>query len=118
MAERKSSNKRVPQPEAEINPQPGIGKHRMPINVFDSPEGRRVGQTFDSPTVYLDHWGIRLFSDDRRMQNRFVAALKGKRGTLLLSHISTAELGGASDPQDVVDAERFLERCLPQMFLT
>jgi hypothetical protein len=26
MAERKSSNKRVPQPEAEINPQPGIGK--------------------------------------------------------------------------------------------
>jgi hypothetical protein len=90
----------------------------MPINFFDSPEGRRVGQTFDSPTVYLDHWAIRLFSDDRRLQERFVAALKGKRGTLLLSHISTAELGGASDPQHVVDAEKFLERCLPQMFLT
>jgi hypothetical protein len=90
----------------------------MPIEFFDSPEGRKVGQTFDSPTVYLDHWAMRLFSDDRRLQDRFVRALLTKRGTLLVSHISTAELGGASDPQHVIDAEKFLERCLPHLFLT
>jgi hypothetical protein len=90
----------------------------MPIEFSDSPEGRKVGQTFDSPTVYLDHWAIRLFSDEKALQDRLVAALLHKRGTLLISHISTAELGGASDPKHVVDAEAFLERCLPHLFLT
>jgi len=83
----------------------------MPIEFFDSAEGRKVGQTFDSPTVYLDHWAMRLFSDDLHLQHRFVKALLTKRGTLLVSHISMAELGGASDPQHVIDAEKFLERC-------
>jgi hypothetical protein len=90
----------------------------MPVEFFDSPEGRKLGQTFDSPTIYLDHWAMRMFSDERRLQDRFVRALRAKRGTVLVSHISTAELGGASDPQHVVDAEKFLERCLPHLFLT
>lgn len=90
----------------------------MPIEFFDSPEGRRVGQSFDSPTVYLDHWAIRLFSDDRALQCQLVTALVQKQGTLLVSNISMAELGGASNPQPVIDAEKFLERCLPHLFLT
>ncbi len=90
----------------------------MPIEFFDSPEGRRIGQTFDSPTVYLDHWAIRLFSDDKALHDRFVTALQRKRGTLLISTFSMAELGGASDPQHAIDAEAFLERCLPHLFLT
>jgi hypothetical protein len=77
----------------------------MPIEFYDSTEGRKVGQTFDSPTVYLDHWAMRLFSDDRHLQDRFVGALWAKRGTLLVSHISMAELSGASDPQHVIDAD-------------
>jgi hypothetical protein len=90
----------------------------MPIEFFDSPEGRRVGQSFDSPTVYLDHWAIRLFSDDPVLQDRLVSALVTKRGTLLISTVSMAELGSASDPRHVIDAEAFLERCLPHLFLT
>jgi hypothetical protein len=90
----------------------------MPIEFIESPEGLKVSQSFDSPAVYLDHWAIRLFSDDRALQDRLVSALLQKRGTLLISNISTAELGGASDPQHAIDAESFLERCLPHLFLT
>ena len=90
----------------------------MPIEFFDSPEGRKVGQSFDSPTVYLDHWAIRLFSDDRTLQDRLVTALLRKRGTLLASNFSMAELGEACDPRHIIDAESFLERCLPHLFLT
>jgi hypothetical protein len=90
----------------------------MPIEFFDSPEGRKVSQSFDPPTVYLDHWGIRLFSDDRTLQDRFVTALLQKRGTLLVSNFSMAELGAPSDPRHVIDAEQFLERCIPHLFLT
>jgi len=90
----------------------------MPIEFFDSPEGRRVGQSFDSPTVYLDHWAMRLFSDNRPLQDRLVAALLSKGGTLLISTVSMAELGSASDPRHIIDAAAFLERCLPHLFLT
>jgi hypothetical protein len=90
----------------------------MPIEFFESPEGLRVGQSFDSPTVYLDHWAIRLFSDDRTLQDRLVTALSQKQGTLLVSNISMAELGAAADPRHIMDAEAFLERCLPRLFLT
>jgi hypothetical protein len=59
-----------------------------------------------------------MFSDDKALQDRLVAALLRKGGTLLISHISMAELGGASDPKHVIDAEKFFERCLPHRFLT
>jgi hypothetical protein len=58
----------------------------MPIELFDSLEGRKVGQSFDSPTVYLDHWAIRLFSDDRILQDRLVTALLRKRGATADCH--------------------------------
>lgn len=90
----------------------------MAIHFNDSAEGVRVRQSFDAPAVYLDHWAIRLFSGDRVRQDRFIAALKRKGGTLLLSNFSLAEMGGASEPQHVIDIESFLERCLPNLFLT
>jgi hypothetical protein len=90
----------------------------VPIEFIQSPEGLKVSQSFDSPTVYLDHWAIRLFSDDYILQDRLIAALKQKLGTLLLSNFSLAEMGGASDQQHVIDTESFLERCLPRVFLT
>jgi hypothetical protein len=66
----------------------------MPIEFIESPEGLKVSQSFDSPTVYLDHWAIRLFSDDQALQARLAVALLRKKGTLLVSNISMAELGG------------------------
>ncbi len=90
----------------------------MPIDFFQAPDGVHVRQSFDSPTVYLDHWAIRMFSDDLELQDRFVNALMSKGGTLLLSHLSLGEFAGATDPRHYRDAEAFLERLLPNIFLT
>jgi hypothetical protein len=60
----------------------------MPIEFFPTSSEVRVWQSFISPTVYLDHWAIRLFSDNLALQDRLVNALRSKGGTLLLSNIS------------------------------
>jgi hypothetical protein len=90
----------------------------MPIEFFTSPEGRRVRQSFVSPTVYLDHWALRLFSDDQELQDRLVTALHQKHGTLLLSHISLFEFAKPSDKRNCLSAESFLERLLPNIYFT
>jgi hypothetical protein len=90
----------------------------MPIEFFQSPNGLSARQSFDSPTVYLDHWAIRLFSDDRALQDRFVAAMVNKRGTLLLSHLSLMEFAPAADRSHCEDAEAFIQRLLPGIYLT
>jgi hypothetical protein len=48
---------------------------RMRIEIIESPEGPKVSQSFDFPSVYLDHWAICQFSDERALQDRFVTAL-------------------------------------------
>jgi hypothetical protein len=90
----------------------------MPIEFFGTPPEVRVRQSFISPTVYLDHWAIRLFSDDLDLQDRFVNALRTKGGTLLLSNISFGEFAAPSDPRHAADAEDFIERLLPNIYLT
>jgi len=68
--------------------------------------------------VYLDHWAIRLFSDDLHLQDRFVSALMSKGGTLLLSNFSFVEFAAASDQKHCYDTETFIERLLPNIYLT
>lgn len=90
----------------------------MPITFFDAPDGTHVRQSFDSPTVYLDHWAIRLFSEELDLQNRFVYSLLAKAGTLLISHISFSEFAALSDARHCSQAEAFFERLLPNIYLT
>ncbi|MBW8457365.1 MAG: hypothetical protein K0M58_02810 [Thiobacillus sp.] len=90
----------------------------MPITFFDAPDGTHARQSFDSPTVYLDHWAIRLFSEELDLQDRFVHSLLAKAGTLLLSHISFSEFAALSDARHCDQAEAFFERLLPNIYLT
>ena len=90
----------------------------MPIDFFTASDGVHVRQSFVSPTVYLDHWAVRLFSDDLHLQNRFVCALMAKGGTLLLSNLSFVEFAAASNRQHCDDTETFIERLLPNIYLT
>ena len=90
----------------------------MPIEFFDGPDGVHVRQSFVSPTVYLDHWALRLFSDDLPLQDRMVAALLGKHGTLLLSNISFTEFAKPNDRRHCIAAEAFIERLLPNIYFT
>lgn len=90
----------------------------MPIDFFMDSDGVHVRQSFDSPTVYLDHWAIRMFSDDLGLQDQFVNALMSKGGTILLSPVSFVEFTRATDARHCSDAEVFLERLLPNIYLT
>ncbi|MDP1548921.1 MAG: hypothetical protein Q8L97_02000 [Nitrosomonas sp.] len=90
----------------------------MPIQFFSTSSEVRVRQSFISPTVYLDHWAIRLFSDNLVLQDRFVNALRSKCGTLLLSSISFGEFAVPTDSRHAADAEDFIERLLPNIYLT
>lgn len=90
----------------------------MPIDFFTASDGIHARQSFVSPTVYLDHWAVRLFSDDLHLQDRFVSVLMSKGGTLLLSNFSFVEFAAASDPQHCYDTETFIERLLPNIYLT
>ena len=90
----------------------------MPIDFFTVSDSLHVRQSFDSPTVYLDHWAIRLLSDDSNLQTRFVNALKLKGGTLLLSNFSLMEFSEASDPRHCSDTEDFFDRLLQNIYFT
>lgn len=90
----------------------------MPIEFYASEGHIRVRQSFVSPSVYLDHWAVRLFSDEAQLQDRLVATLLAQGGTLLLSNFSFAEFARDDDLRHTVAAEEFLERLLPNIFLT
>lgn len=90
----------------------------MPIDFFVSDGSTRVRQSFVSPTIYLDHWALRLFSDDVELQDRLVATLLRQQGTLLLSNFSLAEFARNDDRRHALAAEEFLERLLPNIYLT
>jgi len=90
----------------------------MPIKLITNEGPPVVQQSFDSPTVYFDHWAIRCFSDDSQLQDRIVNAIKNKQGTFVLSITNWAELSGPSDHRDAEAAESFLERLMPNIYLT
>lgn len=62
--------------------------------------------TATRPLVYLDHWAIRRFADDARLQERFLAHVGDGRGSLALSMVNSMELGhqGAGASMDRVRA--------------
>jgi len=90
----------------------------MPMEFFVKDGETHARQSFDAPTVYFDHWAICDFSDDLTLQDRFVNAMQAKRGTFILSHTNLAEFTNASDPRHADAAERFLERLMPNVYLT
>jgi hypothetical protein len=90
----------------------------MPIEFSLTSNSVHARQSFDSPTVYFDHWAIRTFSDDLDIQDRFVQALMSKGGTFLLSNLSMVEFARAADARHCRDTEAFIERLLPNIFFT
>lgn len=81
-------------------------------------EGAKVVQTFAAPSIYFDHWALRTFSDDAALQDRLVQLVHSKEATFVLSVWNMVEFAGPSDPKHAVDAERFLDRLLPNIYLS
>jgi hypothetical protein len=75
--------------------------------------GYIVAQSLRKPVVYLDHWAVRLFSDDRPLQDRFIAALHRSGGTWLFSQINLFEFVAMTDLAQAAAAEALLLRAMP-----
>ena len=75
-----------------------------------------LGQGDISPTIYLDHWALRMFSESQALSDRLTAALKQENGTLALSWLNLAEFTRVTDKEQASKAGTLLEKILPNIF--
>lgn len=75
--------------------------------------GLRVRQRLLRPVVYLDHWAVRLFSEEMPLQDRFIEALHSAGGTWLFSVANLSEFAEMTDMEQAQAAERLFMRALP-----
>lgn len=75
--------------------------------------GFHITQELVKPVVYLDHWAIRLFSQDLGLQDRFISALRSSKGTWLFSTGNLMEFTAMTDLSQAAAAEQLLERANP-----
>jgi hypothetical protein len=68
------------------------------------------------PTVYVDHWALRKFSQDPGLSQRFTRALEKRGGTLVLSWLNLAEFSRVTDRNQGRMAEEFYAANLPRIF--
>jgi hypothetical protein len=69
------------------------------------------------PTVYLDHWALRKFSQDSTLAQRFAGTLEGGGGTLALFWLNLAEFSKVTDHDQGKMAEELYAANLPRIFL-
>ena len=69
-----------------------------------------------SPTVYLDHWALRRFSEDSTLADRLSAILGSRNGTLALSWLNLAEFTKVTREDQARKAESLVEAILPRLF--
>ena len=75
--------------------------------------GYTITQVLVHPVVYLDHWAVRLFSDEMPLQNRFVTALHRSRGTWVFSTANLMEFTAMTDLAQAAKGEALLLRAIP-----
>lgn len=68
------------------------------------------------PSVYLDHWAWRRFSENDALGKRLTTALQSLNGTLTLSCLNLVEFSKVTDETQARAAERLLEANLPRVF--
>jgi len=79
--------------------------------------GYRIEQDLVRPVIYLDHWAVRLFSEDIPLQNRFIDALHRSGGSWLFSNANLMEFVGMSDLGQATQGEKLLLRALPSLYV-
>jgi hypothetical protein len=88
----------------------------MAISIANNRSGGfLITQDLVKPVVYLDHWAIRLFSQDLDLQDRFISALHSSKGTWLFSTANLMEFTAMTDLSQAAAAEKLLERANPSV---
>lgn len=75
----------------------------------------QIRQQLTEPVVYLDHWAVRLFSEDEPLQDRFIRALHRSGGTWLFATANLFEFTAMTDLAQAKATERLLSRALPDL---
>ena len=75
-----------------------------------------VEQKKSDPMIYLDHWAIRMFSEEAALQDRFVRALHACNGNLLVTVQNVVEFSQMSDQAQAARTEGFFDRALPNLY--
>ena len=90
----------------------------MGMEIVRQADGRvLLRQRLVRPVVYLDHWAVRLFSEDMSLQDRFVDALQQSRGTWLFACANLMEFAAMTDLDQAVAAEELLRRAMPSVYV-
>ncbi len=74
-------------------------------------------QRLEPPSVYLDHWALRIASRDRDVGRRLTEAIEARAGTLVLSWANIGEFCNV-DRATAEEAESFIEANLPRLFFS
>jgi hypothetical protein len=75
-----------------------------------------AAQRHVEPMAYLDHWALRMFSEDSTLAGRLRTALTARSGTLALSWVNLGEFAKVADGASTRKAEDFLDALLPHLF--
>jgi hypothetical protein len=90
----------------------------MGIEIVRQADGRLLlRQRLVRPVIYLDHWAVRLFSEDLPLQDCFVDALQQSRGTWLFACANLMEFAAMTDLDQAVAAEKLLRRAMPSVYV-
>ena len=90
----------------------------MSIEIVRQADGRvLLRQRLARPAVFLDHWAVRLFSEDMSLQDRFVGALRQSRGTWLFTCANLMEFAAMTDLDQAVAVEELLRRAMPSVYV-
>lgn len=75
-----------------------------------------LNQEMVRPVIYLDHWAVRLFSNEDAIRKRFLSALKGSGGTWLFSTANLFEFTAMDTVDKAVKAEELLFHAFPNLY--
>lgn len=79
--------------------------------------GLGVRQTLTRPLVYLDHWAVRLFADDKPLANRFISALHATGGTWVFSQVNLFEFVAMRDVATARRVEALIAEAFPHFYV-
>ncbi len=78
----------------------------------------KVSHGLVHPSVYLDHWAVMDFASDASLAARLREDIHRIGGTLVISWMNLIEFAKVTDRSQGGDAETFIDRFLPRVFLT
>lgn len=73
-----------------------------------------IWQRDEEPSIYFDHWALRIVSESNFLSDSIVKIIKAKNGTLCISWLSLLEFSEVSECQ-CKQAEVFLNTLLPNI---